>query len=1028
MKNDWLERIILNRKKLEEGYAANPRHFSGLKQDLTEDRYNDPCHFIYELIQNADDQNASNVYFEINNYEIMITHNGKNFTEQDVDDITTPRNSKKVNDPKKIGKYGIGFFSVYSICDSPIIYSSINSENFFFKIKEIFWPEKLNLEETNKYKNRVKKNNTYFFLKFKKNIQNEFLKEIENFIQKNSKNSLLFLRYINNLTFKINKKTYEYKKRERGLYTYLTFNENNLKNISKYLIYSKFTDQNIGQGELMSFAFKMNKQEFIPEEKYTNFYVYFPTDQLSTFQFIINSPFALDSGRSLFKKNNNINNALLNQCANEIENIFEFLKEKKILNFSFLKLLGYRLKINEAEDISANIAKKIGYCFKYNEVWPTTSQEFSKIDNLYLLDQSLKKSKYFNSVFSDINISFVLQKKKIFVLKKIKKEYEKLYIDFNGNIIDKNFIINLLDNDFKIFTTLSKKNGNNWLSKLYLFLSELNYNNHHFPLIKSSINQFKKGSNLRFKNHIKLKKINYVHDFFIKNKNLSNVEIKKLRKFFEILGVTEVDDFDQINEIIFKYYSLDKNKKLTKKIYSKHINLFLHNFNESKYKFNFKDKKIFLDKNFDLRNHNELFIDDQKFQTNLSLIYQNLKKNNKEIFHKEMIYIPDMVNISHFIKFAKDLGVEFDYNIERAYIFNNPDLKQGIYVQGRPTGNMQSIKEDYNLPNLEYLNLQNINISKFIAKKLNLLESKYFKSKYSKSYTSSIIEGRSSFLCFLDKSSWVPNKNGIFFKLKDLTPDTIDKKFFKIAKKYKNTNWLKLLNFGENKEAKYKKLTKLIGSDKIENWKIFEELNYTQINYLKSLKNEKQDYSVSNKLRIGRSHKKRKINKLNIDGPPIDTNWDFDNNINNHKLKKSKSNTKRNSELVKIMKTNYHNHCQICLTEQSVDILSPKKSYIEFLKDRSSIINIHHVKPLAQIHGGLDELGNVVSLCLKHHSEYGEIIDYDLLKKSLINGGVKFKCPWEIGVKGSIISTNTLVSNKSIKIYFRDDHLKKWIE
>ena len=132
MKSDWLERIILNRKKLEEGYAANPRHFQGFKQDLTEDRYIEPCHFIYELIQNADDQKASKIHFQINNEEIVISHNGKNFTDRDVDDITTPRNSKKTNDANQIGKYGIGFFSVYSICESPIIYSSIKFDIFIF--------------------------------------------------------------------------------------------------------------------------------------------------------------------------------------------------------------------------------------------------------------------------------------------------------------------------------------------------------------------------------------------------------------------------------------------------------------------------------------------------------------------------------------------------------------------------------------------------------------------------------------------------------------------------------------------------------------------------------------------------------------------------------------------------------------------------------------------------------------------------------------------------------------------------------
>ena len=48
----------------------------GLKKLLTE-LYPDKAHFIYELLQNAEDKNASEVSFELYEDKLIFSHNGK---------------------------------------------------------------------------------------------------------------------------------------------------------------------------------------------------------------------------------------------------------------------------------------------------------------------------------------------------------------------------------------------------------------------------------------------------------------------------------------------------------------------------------------------------------------------------------------------------------------------------------------------------------------------------------------------------------------------------------------------------------------------------------------------------------------------------------------------------------------------------------------------------------------------------------------------------------------------------------------
>ena len=96
------------------------------------DQYADRAHFIFELLQNAEDalrergaewQGSRAVAFNLTKSELRFSHFGRPFTEADVRGICDIGRSAKSDDLTAIGRFGIGFKSVYAITDRPEVHS-----------------------------------------------------------------------------------------------------------------------------------------------------------------------------------------------------------------------------------------------------------------------------------------------------------------------------------------------------------------------------------------------------------------------------------------------------------------------------------------------------------------------------------------------------------------------------------------------------------------------------------------------------------------------------------------------------------------------------------------------------------------------------------------------------------------------------------------------------------------------------------------------------------------------------------------
>ncbi|XP_035250647.1 sacsin-like isoform X3 [Anguilla anguilla] len=118
--------------------ATSPPFIDYLKDILR--RYPDGGQILKELIQNADDAGATEVVFihddraygtqalwaeDLEKYQgpALYAYNNAEFTEDDWRGIQATGRSVKRNDPNKVGRFGIGFNSIYHVTDLPCIFS-----------------------------------------------------------------------------------------------------------------------------------------------------------------------------------------------------------------------------------------------------------------------------------------------------------------------------------------------------------------------------------------------------------------------------------------------------------------------------------------------------------------------------------------------------------------------------------------------------------------------------------------------------------------------------------------------------------------------------------------------------------------------------------------------------------------------------------------------------------------------------------------------------------------------------------------
>ena len=184
-----IERVRQDREDL----ARVLKKHAGIRR-IVEDLYPDSAHFIYELLQNAEDTGASEAAFVLTADSLVFEHNGRTFDEADLRAITDIGEGTKAEDDEQIGRFGIGFKAVFAYTETPFIWSP----SYAFEISEMVLPSGIPSDPGLGDRTRFE----FPFNSGKKPQAQAFL-EVRDGLEEISDNTLLFLSHIEEIQWRV---------------------------------------------------------------------------------------------------------------------------------------------------------------------------------------------------------------------------------------------------------------------------------------------------------------------------------------------------------------------------------------------------------------------------------------------------------------------------------------------------------------------------------------------------------------------------------------------------------------------------------------------------------------------------------------------------------------------------------------------------------------------------------------------------------------------------------------------------------
>lgn len=319
---------------------------------LLSNRYSDRTHFVYELLQNAEDaigwrlakENgfARDVVFELENGRLQFRHFGLPFNEEHVRGICNIGKGTKRQDLSAIGKHGIGFKSVYAYTHHPEVHSG--DEHFVIdsfvrpcRVKEI----------------QTASGETKFVLPFDhpEVLPEEAYAEIADRLQKLGLRTLLFLRNIDSISWTLacgKKGQYlrEAKHIVEGIERVTLLGQDGTleEEEEQWLVFRKPVTHDGRPAGFAEVAFNLTKDEKQDEERIaavpeSPLVVFFPTEKETHFGFLIQGPYRTTPSRDNIPRDDTWNKYLVAETANVLTWAMTCLRDHKLMNVGALEAL-----------------------------------------------------------------------------------------------------------------------------------------------------------------------------------------------------------------------------------------------------------------------------------------------------------------------------------------------------------------------------------------------------------------------------------------------------------------------------------------------------------------------------------------------------------------------------------------------------------------------------------------------------------------------------------------------------------------
>jgi hypothetical protein len=373
----------------------------GIRDSVVE-RYSEQAHFVYELLQNADDVLATKVRFVLRKDGFYFIHNGQiPFTVTPpnvspaghINAITSIGASSKKDENYKIGKFGIGFKSVFQYTQTPHIYD----ENVAFRIRDLIVPELLE-EQSHPLR---EKGETLFYFPF--NLENKSPKQAQQEIQNRLEAlqfPLLFLNHLQEIIWETDETSGFYKLESTGVGRFQNVRRlNSIKKVDSQIKTTKFVQ--LSEKEPItklsySIVFKLDEQGQIDYKNTFVAHCYFPTRVQTPFHFLIHAPFLLTDSREGIKLEDDWNKKLIELLAKLLLGKIDNLKSQKLINEAFFQVLPIDEKafVGETGQFFYPFIQTIYQFFSKTNVecLPTESNELVSFEKaLFAESQSLRQ-------------------------------------------------------------------------------------------------------------------------------------------------------------------------------------------------------------------------------------------------------------------------------------------------------------------------------------------------------------------------------------------------------------------------------------------------------------------------------------------------------------------------------------------------------------------------------------------------------------------------------------------------------------
>ncbi len=293
-------------------------------QDHLANRYTDRTHFIFELLQNAEDalqergesKLPTSVAFDLHNEGLEIRHFGAPFTSANVKSICAINESTKKDELTEIGRFGIGFKSVYAFTNRP----EIHSADEHFAIEKFVLPVAIAPRE-------LRDGETLFWIPFSQSDVTA-VREISSALSNLGSRRLLFLEHIDEISWSLpNDSSGVFLKgqitpKEGGHLIQLLgeVSETSKKEEEEWLVFSRKVNGPEGNpAGSVAIGFLLGRNE---EEKHvvqavpdSRLIVFFPTDVPTGTGFLIQGPYRTTPSRDNVPLNDSWNRKLVETTA-----------------------------------------------------------------------------------------------------------------------------------------------------------------------------------------------------------------------------------------------------------------------------------------------------------------------------------------------------------------------------------------------------------------------------------------------------------------------------------------------------------------------------------------------------------------------------------------------------------------------------------------------------------------------------------------------------------------------------------------